>query len=260
MNSMWKSIANIAAGVLVGFAGGMSFADYHRPPPPPPGHGPAIGGESFNVPGVANAERGPQRLLNRYGEQLHLSDDQREKVRALLAEKQLQMLQLRTEMLPKLWSLESETTEGVRKILTDDQKRTFDQMNGDQMNGRDGGDGPPRPGPMGFPGGPGGPGMMRDREHRGLTDRGPMERGPFDRGPMDRNQRSFDGPPGSFDGPPGSAGFDRPGFERRGFGGRGFNGAGGPPPGDDRGGDRDRPPRGPADGNAPRPPESASGR
>jgi len=110
-------------GILLGFAVGVTFGDRFLRPPPP--HQRPSQGESL----ISSSEQGFQELLNQYGNQLSLSDAQREQVLTILSTKQTKLLELKTEALPKLWAIQSETTEDVRRLLTEAQKTIFDRMN-----------------------------------------------------------------------------------------------------------------------------------
>lgn len=108
-------------GILLGFAVGVSIGDKFLRPPH---HRQLAKSESL----IGSSEQGFQELLNRYGTQLNLSDAQREQVRAILSSKHTKLLELKTEVLPKLWTIQSETTEDIRRLLTEGQKTIFDRI------------------------------------------------------------------------------------------------------------------------------------
>ena len=108
-----RSIINYGITLLVGIALGVSGSDYMRRPPRPP---------------RGDSDQGFQQLLMEYGKRLHLSDEQRDGVRAILSESQKQLLQLRSEVMPKIWAIESGMNEDIRKLLKEEQKRPFDEM------------------------------------------------------------------------------------------------------------------------------------
>jgi periplasmic protein CpxP/Spy len=106
--------------------------------PPPPGRG---------MRGGMN----PDQMLARLDQRLHLSDDQKTKIRSILEDQHAAMEKLRSDssLAPedrraKMQSLMAEHHDQIKNVLNDQQKQQFDQMM--ERRGRMGGGNPPPPG------------------------------------------------------------------------------------------------------------------
>jgi len=130
MKHRWMIIA-ISALMLIGLS---AFAQEQQAPPPGQGGGQGRGGMMMS----------PEQRANRLAEQLSLSDDQKAKVQKIYedAQKDMQGMQgaSREDRMAKMQA----TNEKVKAVLTDDQKKKFDEMQQrmrDRQRGGPGGEG-----------------------------------------------------------------------------------------------------------------------
>ena len=130
MKHRWMIIA-ISALMLIGLS---AFAQEQQAPPPGQGGGQGRGGMMMS----------PEQRATRLAEQLSLSDDQKAKVQKIYedAQKDMQGMQgaSREDRMAKMQA----TNEKVKAVLTDDQKKKFDEMQQrmrDRQRGGPGGEG-----------------------------------------------------------------------------------------------------------------------
>ena len=130
MKHRWMIIA-ISALMLIGLS---AFAQEQQAPPAGQGGGQGRGGMMMS----------PEQRATRLAEQLSLSDDQKAKVQKIYedAQKDMQGMQgaSREDRMAKMQA----TNEKVKAVLTDDQKKKFDEMQQrmrDRQRGGPGGEG-----------------------------------------------------------------------------------------------------------------------
>ena len=135
MNAFCKKNWHCALiALLIGFACGVTFEkvrDENRMGPPHMG----------------DHSKMKERMLNRFSKDLGLSGDQKAQVKEIFEAHHPQMVALHKEMQPKMEVVRAETDAQIRKILTDEQQKKFDERNAkraERMKKWDG-DGPPPP-------------------------------------------------------------------------------------------------------------------
>ena len=104
----------VVISVLIGFALGTVFGQRH-------------GEESWRAHWKKGSKR--QEMVERFSKELHLSADQKNQVAAIFEAKHPQMEILRDEMKPKFEALRASTQAEIRKLLTPEQEKKFDEMN-----------------------------------------------------------------------------------------------------------------------------------
>lgn len=72
-----------------------------------------------------------QRMLHRFTSQLKLTPEQKTEVEAFLQEKQKKMEELRAQMRPQYEEARRSTQAKIRRLLTPEQQKKFDQMEKD---------------------------------------------------------------------------------------------------------------------------------
>jgi protein CpxP len=94
----------------------------------------------------------PDQMLARLDQRLHLSDDQKGKIRTILQDRVAAMQKLRSdtsmpqdERRSKMQSISADHNDQIKAVLTDDQKKEFDQMMEHRGGMRNGGGNPPPP-------------------------------------------------------------------------------------------------------------------
>lgn len=121
----------IALGWLVANPIG-AFAQTNQPQPaqPPPGPRRAEAGQPAPGPRFSIDQR-----VQRYTQQLNLTQEQQTKLRALLEEEQKKIQELRTntavappERMSKVRQIREETNNKIREMLTPEQREKFDAM------------------------------------------------------------------------------------------------------------------------------------
>lgn len=134
--------------IVVFVAGGLAGAALmrHRVPPPPP-PGPELGGPPPGMGGPPGM--GPGQIPPIF-ERLGLSDDQRTRIQAIFREARPKSDSILKAALPAVRALMDSVRDEVRAVLTDEQRRQFDEMDLTRPGG------PLRPGEPRF-GPPGGP-------------------------------------------------------------------------------------------------------
>ena len=139
----------LVSGVAIGALGTFLVLerpprfDERRPPPPRPPPGP------------------PPPFTREMDLRLDLSEDQRQKIQAILRESREESEAIRRELRPRLEKNLKATQERISGLLTQEQRATFDELVKEDARRaqRFFLEGPPPPrGGRGWPGGPGGPG------------------------------------------------------------------------------------------------------
>lgn len=69
-----------------------------------------------------------QQMLERFGTQLNLTPEQKEQVKVLFEAKRQKMKALREETRPRYDEIRRAAKEDIRKLLTPEQQKKFDQM------------------------------------------------------------------------------------------------------------------------------------
>ena len=69
-----------------------------------------------------------ERMLQRFSEQLKLTDTQRAEVKKILDSTHEQTEALRAEVRPKFQTIRSEMSRGIRALLTDEQRKRFEAI------------------------------------------------------------------------------------------------------------------------------------
>ncbi len=94
-------------------------------------------------PGGGGGGRGmmsPQSQLDAMSQTLNLTDDQKPKVLAILTDSQKQMMDLRNsggdpaDMRPKMMAIRTGQADKIKALLTDEQKKKYDDMLAAQAN------------------------------------------------------------------------------------------------------------------------------
>lgn len=95
-----------------------------------------------NMPGTAATQprMTPDQVLARYGKQLSLTDDQKTRLKPIIADRQQGMLDLKSDTstqprdkMKKMQSLKASTDKRINAILTPDQQKKYAAMEAGQM-------------------------------------------------------------------------------------------------------------------------------
>jgi Spy/CpxP family protein refolding chaperone len=128
--------------------GAAAFAQQNPPPSPPPGGGDQPQGQRRGMPSVDDQ-------VKMLSDRLNLTADQQTKIKPILEDQRTQAQALRKDdslsdddRRTKMRALRESTNSKIRDVLTDDQKKQFDEMQ-QQMRDRGrqpqpGGDNPPK--------------------------------------------------------------------------------------------------------------------
>lgn len=128
--------------------GAAAFAQQKPPPSPPPGGGHQPQGQRRGMPSVDDQ-------VKMLSDRLNLTADQQTKIKPILEDQRTQAQELRKDdslsdddRRNKMRTLRESTNSKIRDVLTDDQKKQFDEMQ-KQMRDRGrqpqaGGDNPPK--------------------------------------------------------------------------------------------------------------------
>jgi Spy/CpxP family protein refolding chaperone len=128
--------------------GATAFAEQNPPPSPPPGGGDQPQGQRRGMPSVDDQ-------VKMLSDRLNLTADQQTKIKPILEDQRTQAQALRKDdslsdddRRTKMRTLRESTNSKIRDVLTDDQKKQFDEMQ-QQMRDRGrqpqpGGDSPPK--------------------------------------------------------------------------------------------------------------------
>jgi periplasmic protein CpxP/Spy len=148
---VYKRFLAIAGSALLVLGLGLATAkaqdQSNNPPenapqgPPPPGRG------------MRGGPMSTDQMLARLDERLHLSDDQKTKIRSILEDRRAEMEKLHsdTSLSPedrraKMQTIFADHNDQIKNALNDDQKQQFEQMMQRRGRMRNGGGNPPPPG------------------------------------------------------------------------------------------------------------------
>ena len=109
----WKSFIQFSITLLLGFSIGFAFSH----------SGPRHGPPDFDGP----RERG-RHFLDRFAEQLKLSDEQISKAKEIFKTQRQEMDQLRDETFPKFEEIKENTRTQIRALLNEAQAKEFDEL------------------------------------------------------------------------------------------------------------------------------------
>lgn len=117
----------LGAVVAVG-AGAMVQAQDNPAPPPPPS-------QQQTLPGPDSRRMSPERQLQHLTQLLNLSQDQQDKIRPILEERQRKMRAVfeddslaPADRRSQMMKIRDEETEKVKAVLTDEQKQKYEAM------------------------------------------------------------------------------------------------------------------------------------
>ncbi len=147
---MYKRFLAIAGSALLVLGLGLTTAnaqDQSAPPPDNAPQGPPPGGRGMRGQGMS-----PDQMVARLDQRLHLSDDQKTKIRSILQDQHDAMEKVRSDstLAPedrraKMQSIAADHHDQIKNVLNDQQKQEYDQMM--QRRGRMGNGGNPPPPP-----------------------------------------------------------------------------------------------------------------
>jgi periplasmic protein CpxP/Spy len=150
--NVYKRFLAITGSAILILGLGLATAqaqDQNTPPPDNAPQGPPPQGR-----GMRGGPMSTDQMLARMDERLHLSDDQKGKIRTILEDRQAAMEKLRSDSTvspddrrAKMRSIFEDHNNQIKNVLNDEQKQQFDQMM--QRRGRmgNGGGNPPPPPP-----------------------------------------------------------------------------------------------------------------
>lgn len=124
----------LLAAIIVITLNGASYAQEDFPPPPPyPDDVESSfhprGGMGFGMHGHhGNKKQMKENLLKSFSESLDLTSEQQSKLEKILDDKHAKMEAIRKEMGPKIKAIRESTKDEIRAILSDDQKKKFDEI------------------------------------------------------------------------------------------------------------------------------------
>jgi Spy/CpxP family protein refolding chaperone len=130
----WMAAAVLASLFLSGVAvGGVAVLLIRAPSPPdrsPPTAPVVRGGPRGGAPAPGGLAFVPERTVRRLVEELELTQDQEESVRAILQRQREAARNELTVLAPRLRATVDSAAAQIRRILGDDQRARFDSMDG----------------------------------------------------------------------------------------------------------------------------------
>jgi len=108
MRNNWKIAAALVVGLIVGYAS-STICSRHR-------HS------------RWGSEKSYERILERFNSKLNLTPEQKSQVSAILQTSREKIKALQTDIHPKFEEIRNSTNAEIRKILTPDQQKKFDEM------------------------------------------------------------------------------------------------------------------------------------
>lgn len=152
---MYKRLLAITGSVVLVLGLGLTSAKAQDQSGTPPENAPQGQPPQEGAAGGRGMRRGPMspdQMVARLDQRLHLSDDQKTKIRSIMEDRQASMEKLRsdTSLTPedrraKMRTIFEEHNDQIKNVLNDEQKQEFDQMM--QRRGRMGRGNPPPPPP-----------------------------------------------------------------------------------------------------------------
>lgn len=119
----------LGLGLTRAIAQDQSSTPPENPPQGQPPQGGMAGGRGMRGP------MNPDQMLARLDERLHLSDDQKGKIRSILEDRQASMDKLRSDTSlsqedrrAKMRTIFTEHNDQIKQVLNDQQKQEYDQM------------------------------------------------------------------------------------------------------------------------------------
>lgn len=149
---MYKRLLAVPGIALLILGLGLTAAKAQDQSDNPPQNAPQ--GQPPQGRGMRGGPMNTDQTLARLDERLHLSDDQKTKIRSILDDRRDQMEKLRsdTSLSPedrraKMQSIFADHNDQIKNVLNDDQKQKFDQMMERRGRMGDRGGNPPPPPP-----------------------------------------------------------------------------------------------------------------